>query len=135
MPDKDSTKKRILKNPQSFRERALKASEEKRDAKPRSHKARSGIGKLLSPIVKPIKELGKNKTVKKILRPFHYIGLIVWPKYLRSSFKELKLVTWPTWRQSRRLTYAVIIFAVVFGTAIAVVDEVLGKIFKNILLK
>jgi preprotein translocase SecE subunit len=60
---------------------------------------------------------------------------ILVPKYFREAFKELKLVSWPNWQQSRKLTYAVLSFAVVFGTVIAVVDLGLDRVFKTILLK
>jgi preprotein translocase SecE subunit len=63
------------------------------------------------------------------------IGKILVPKYFREAFKELKLVSWPNWQQSRKLTYAVLSFAVVFGTVIAVVDLGLDRVFKTILLK
>jgi preprotein translocase SecE subunit len=49
--------------------------------------------------------------------------------------QELRLVTWPNWKQSRQLTFAVLVFAVIFGAAIAVVDYGLDKVFRNILLK
>jgi preprotein translocase SecE subunit len=44
-------------------------------------------------------------------------------------------VTWPTWRESRRLTGAVILFSVIFGGLIAIVDYGLDKLFKQLLLK
>lgn len=86
------------------------------------------IGKPLRPIGRLLKWLGHFK----VMRIIGYI--LVWP-YFRNSWKELRQVTWPTRRESRRLTLAVIIFAVVFGTLIAVVDYGLDKIFKRILLK
>ena len=75
----------------------------------------------------------------KVWRPFKFIfrwlGLILWPPYFRHSFRELKLVTWPNWRQSWRLTFAVLAFAAVFGAAIAGIDYGLDKLFKEVLLK
>lgn len=75
----------------------------------------------------------------KWFKPFRFIGkwlgLIVWPPYFRHSFRELKLVTWPNFRESWRLTFAVLAFAAVFGAAIAGLDFGLDKLFKEVLLK
>jgi preprotein translocase SecE subunit len=72
-------------------------------------------------------------------RPFRFvgrwIGLILWPPYFRNSARELMLVTWPNFRQTWRLTFAVLSFAAVFGLLIAGVDYGLDKLFKEVLLK
>lgn len=134
MADKPAKKtKRRVKNPETFRERALKASEA-------SPTKRQGIVKrVLSPVFKPLAKAVRSffgqKAFKPFRRPFKLIGKIIFPVYLRRSWQELRLVTWPSWRESRRLTFAVLIFAVVFGAAVAGVDYGLDKIFKNILLK
>ncbi|MCA9318876.1 preprotein translocase subunit SecE [Candidatus Saccharibacteria bacterium] len=52
-----------------------------------------------------------------------------------SSWKELRQVTWPTFKESRRLTSAVIIFSIMFGLLIALTDFLLDKLFKQFLLK
>jgi preprotein translocase SecE subunit len=75
----------------------------------------------------------------KFWRPFRFVfrwlGLILWPPYFRHSFQELKLVTWPNFKQSWRLTFAVLGFAAVFGALIAGLDFGLDKLFKEVLLK
>lgn len=75
----------------------------------------------------------------KAWRPFRFVGkwlgFIVWPPYFRQSFRELKLVTWPDFRESWRLTFAVLAFAAVFGALIAGLDFGLDKLFKEVLLK
>ena len=75
----------------------------------------------------------------KFWRPFRFIakwvGLVLWPPYFRQSFGELKLVTWPNFRESWRLTFAVLAFAAVFGALIAGLDFGLDKLFKEVLLK
>jgi preprotein translocase SecE subunit len=72
-------------------------------------------------------------------KPFRFIGkwlgLILLPPYVRNSFQELKLVTWPNFRQTLRLTFAVLAFSVVFGAFIAAIDYGLDKLFKEVLLK
>jgi preprotein translocase SecE subunit len=65
----------------------------------------------------------------------HWVGLLFWPPYFRRSFGELRMVTWTNWRQTWRLTFAVLGFAAVFGLVIAGVDYGLDKLFKEVLLK
>ena len=131
MADQPAKSKRRVKNPDTFRERALKAAETSAQPKQFS-RLRSAIGKLLSPIFRPI-----GKVLAKFFgwKPVRLIGKVIFPRYFRGSWRELKLVTWPNWKQSRQLTFAVLVFAVVFGALIAVVDFGLDKLFRNILLK
>jgi preprotein translocase SecE subunit len=128
--------KRRVKNPETFRERAIKAADTA--AKPSSAKRgrvkRAG-GKLVRPVASPIKKVAGSKPLRPLVKVLKFIGKIIFPSYFRQSWRELKLVTWPTWKQSRQLTFAVLIFAVVFGAIISGVDYGLDKIFRNVLLK
>lgn len=132
------SKRRIVKNPETFRERAVKAVEA--SDKP-SRKSRVGaviswpFKKIFRPIRRFFKWLVKYQPFKFIAKILHYIGLVLLPPYVRNSWKELKLVTWPNWKQSRQLTFAVLVFAVIFGILVFVVDLALDKIFRQILLK
>ena len=130
--------KRIVKNPETFRERAIKATEAG-DQPSRFKRVRQTIGKLLRAIFRPFKAIlvaiFSLAIFKVFRRPLRLIGRILLPKYFRESWRELKQVTWPTWQQSRQLTSAVLVFAIVFGAVIAVVDFGLDKLFRNILLK
>ncbi len=133
-----SKSKRRVKNPETFRERAIKATEA--TEKPRKFsKVKRVFGKIFRAIFSPIgrffSKLFKIQPFKAIAKVCYWIGLIIWPRYFRNSLKELKYVTWPNWKQSRQLTFAVMIFAIVFGATIALVDLGLDKLFKNILLK
>ncbi len=121
MADEQPTKpktKRLVKNPETFRERAVKASEGN-DKPSRSGRAKSAGGKLTKPAAKPFRAVGKR----------------IIPPYIRNSWQELRKVTWPSWPQSRRLTVAVLIFAIVFGVLIAAVDYALDRIFQDVLFK
>jgi preprotein translocase SecE subunit len=119
-PAKAKTK-RLVKDPETFRERALKASED--SGKPaRSAGIKQAGGKIASPVA-------------FLFKPLRAIGRVIFPAYFRNSWQELRLVTWPTWKQSRQLTFAVLVFAVIFGAIIALVDYGLDKVFRNILLK
>lgn len=126
--------KRRLRNPESFREKALKANTEKKE--------NPILRRTKQVLAYPFKQLGRGvkaffglSIFKPFRKPARIIGRILLPSYFRKSFIELKLVTWPTFKQSRQLTYAVLVFAVVFGLAIAGLDWALDKAFRNLLLK
>lgn len=128
MADTKPTKaKRLVKNPETFRERAVKAGEAG-DKPTRSETVKKAGGSLFSPLTSPLRRIGNFK-------PVRLVGKVIVPPYVRNSWKELKLVTWPTWKESRQLTFAVLVFAIIFGAVIALVDFGLDKIFRNILLK
>jgi preprotein translocase SecE subunit len=136
MADKQPTKsKRRVKNPETFRERALKANEAAGRSKAKVGVGRSvgtGFGYVTRPfvrILKPVLTSLPFRLVGKVLGKVLFLGSF------RRSWQELRQVNWPNWRQSRRLTMAVLIFAIVFGAAIAGVDFVMEKAFKDILLK
>ena len=56
------------------------------------------------------------------------------PSYFREAARELKQVTWPTRKETWKLTFAVFLFAIIFGLVIAVVDYGLDKVFRKVLL-
>jgi preprotein translocase SecE subunit len=107
----------------------------------KAEKPRSGaLDAFWSGFTSPVRKFAGLKIWQsKGWRPFRFVGkwlgLIVWPPYFRQSFRELKLVTWPDFRQSWRLTFAVLAFAAVFGALIAGLDFGLDKLFKEVLLK
>jgi preprotein translocase SecE subunit len=126
--------KRRVKNPETFRQRAVKAAEA--DGKPaKTTRLRASGAKATEPLRRSVRQVAGNEALKPLRKPARILGKILVPPYLRNSWAELKLVTWPNWTESRRLTTAVLIFAVIFGASIAGVDWGLDKIFKNILLK
>jgi preprotein translocase SecE subunit len=75
------------------------------------------------------------KFLKTVLKPVIWLGNKIVPKYFKNSFKELKLVTWPNRKESRQLTSAVIVFAVVLSLIVALIDLGLDKVFKKVILK
>ncbi|HEY5152866.1 MAG TPA: preprotein translocase subunit SecE [Candidatus Saccharimonadales bacterium] len=132
MPDEPAKKaKRLVKNPETFRERAIKASEDS-DKPKRGTRLKQAGGKVTSPVFKPV---GKASRTIFAFKPVSLVGKIILPVYVRRSWQELRQVTWPSWRESRRLTFAVLVFAIIFGASIALVDYGLDKIFRHILLK
>ncbi|HET8992039.1 MAG TPA: preprotein translocase subunit SecE [Candidatus Saccharimonadales bacterium] len=132
-PAKKSRARRV-KSPESFREKAAKAGSEK-PKRNRLGVVSKTFRKITSAIKSPFKKAGNTRIGKILKKPFRIISVILLIPYFKGSFKELKLVSWPSFKQSRKLTYAVLAFAIVFGTAIAGLDWALGKIFKQILIK
>jgi len=129
--------KRRVRNPETFRERALKAAEtteRPQRAKPLI-KGTKAAGSVFKPLGRALGKLYNAKAFKPVRKVLSIIGDILFVGYFRRSWQELRDVTWPNWQQSRRLTFAVLVFAVVFGAVIAGVDWVLDKAFKDLLLK
>jgi preprotein translocase SecE subunit len=56
------------------------------------------------------------------------------PKFLSEAWEQLKLVRWPNAREVIGLTFAVIIFAILFGGFIGLSDYFLEIIFRRIIL-
>lgn len=83
----------------------------------------------------PLKQIGHGLRWFFTSKPMRFITKWTGIRYIIDSWKELRGVTWPSFKQSVKLTSAVIIFSVIFGLLIAVVDFFLDKIFKQILLK
>jgi preprotein translocase SecE subunit len=129
MTDKPSSKRK-LKQPQSVREKVKQSK-----ATISKPKKKSKLKKVILARFNILKKiLVKYKAFRILSKIFNFIGLIIVPKYLRSSWDELKLVTWPNRRESIRLSYAVLAFAVVFGALVAALDYGLNDLFKIILL-
>ncbi|MDL2342180.1 MAG: preprotein translocase subunit SecE [Patescibacteria group bacterium] len=129
-----ATSTRKVKNPETFRERALKASEQSQQPDRRS-RIRSVAGKPARPIAGIAKKASGNKVLRVLAKPFRLLGRILFPKYFRNSYRELRQVQWPDRRESRQLTFAVLAFAFVFGAFVAILDFGLDKLFRGVLLK
>ena len=123
--------KRKLRPAQTVREKAEAANV----VKPVKIKRRSVVAsKIALPFKKTGAFLAKYKFFRGVAKVLKFIGRIIVPGYFRSSWAEIKLVTWPSRRETRRLTMAVIGFAVVFGVVIASLDYGLGHLFRIIIL-
>jgi preprotein translocase SecE subunit len=126
-------KRRIVKKAETVREKAKRVSVDKPNKE-------GGVVRLtLGYIALPFKWIGRQ--IAKFGRflgkykVFRVIGRILWPNYFRSSWKELRQVTWPTRRETWQLTLAVIIFSVIFGVLVAIVDYGLDKAFKQLIIE
>ncbi len=120
------------KKNQTIRERAAKKSAEK----PR--RIRSATSKLASPISKA---RGFGKREYHMPLPDNKVGRFlgrrvkIVPKYFSEAFQEVKLVTWPNRKDTIRLTSAVFIFSLIFAVVVGLLDFVLDKLFKELILK
>lgn len=90
-------------------------------------------------VVRPSSAL---RPLRRILSPlgviFRPIGRVLGrfvPGYFKNAWQELGQVTWPNRRETWQLTSAVLIFAIVFGALVAVVDLGLSEMFKRVILK
>lgn len=133
MAEPAKPKRRMVKKVETVREKAAKASQPKQPKK-------NGVIRLaLGYIAWPFKWIGRKLAkLGRLLgkyKVFRVIGRVFWPTYFRNSWKELKQVTWPTRRETRHLTLAVIIFSVIFGLLIAVVDYGLDKLFRKLIIE
>jgi preprotein translocase SecE subunit len=131
------TTKRRVKDPVTFRQQALNAAES--SGKPtRKHRIARLIVRTIRAVTRPVARvlmvIFNRKPFTWLKRPLNILGKIIVPPYVRNSWKELRLVSWPSWGQSVRLTFAVLVFAAIFGLVIAGVDYVLDKIFRQILI-
>lgn len=110
----------------------LREQSEQAQAKSAKPKTRSRIGRIISA---PFRFIGRLFRPLGKFKFFRVIGYIFAPPYIRSAFKELRLVTWPNAKQTRQLTFAVIIFSLVFGVLAAIVDFGLDRLFRSVILK
>jgi len=124
----------------SLREHAAKSRD--KAAQPRRLRQASATAK------KPVNALVR--LIKTVLRPFSFVLLpfktrrarfvgriiskIFLLGYFVNSWKELREVDWPDRRTTLKLMLAVIIFSTIFGIFITLVDYVLDKLFRSLLI-
>jgi preprotein translocase SecE subunit len=129
----DKPAKRRIRNPETFRERAVKATQEGEKPK-RSGRLKRTAARATGPFKMVLRKIFDRQPFRLLVKPLRLIGKVLLPAYVRNSWIELKQVTWPNWKQSRQLTVAVLIFAIIFGVTVAGVDYVLDKAFRHIIL-
>lgn len=123
-------KRRLRGSSETVRERT-----EKSKLRAAAPKKPSRTRAFISGFFAPLRWLGRMIGKLERFRIFRWIGYVIFPVYIRNSWRELRLVTWPSRRQSLQLTNAVIIFSIIFGLLVAVVDYGLDKLFKEFIIK
>lgn len=126
--DTSKPKRRLVKKAETVREKVEKTNADATREPRRITKTTRRIGA-------PFRAVGRGLAKTGRLKPFRILGLILVPPYFRNSWKELRQVTWPKFKDSLRLTSAVVIFASIFGIFIAVLDFGLEKLFREVILK
>jgi preprotein translocase SecE subunit len=72
--------------------------------------------------------------IRLIWKPISWLLRHIIPPYFKNSWKEIKQVTWPSFKDTTKLTFIVLLFAMIFGGVIAAVDYGLDKVFKALIL-
>ncbi|CAN5426331.1 hypothetical protein BH10PAT3_BH10PAT3_4800 [soil metagenome] len=91
--------------------------------------------KIVAVPLRPLRILAKPFNIRPVRFVFRWIGRILLPRYFRNSYKELRQVSWPTRRETWKLTFAVLIFAIIFGFLVSVTDYGLDKVIRRIVLR
>lgn len=133
-------KKRQLKKAETVRDRVERAGSEQ----PKKRRIKATAGKAS----RPFKLVGR--AVTKVLRPFVFVlkpfrtrparfigrllASILLLKFFRASWGEVRQVEWPDLRTTLRLTVAVFVFSILFGTIIAITDYGLDKVFRKVFI-
>ncbi len=134
MAAEESKKKRRIKKVETVREKTEKST----TAKPKPHRIKRAASGVKRPII-----AARNVARKEyhIVKPkegkesgFFTKSRRLTPGFLVNAWKELRQVTWPSRGETFKLTLAVLIFAVVLGLAIAGVDYLLQKLFREVIL-
>jgi preprotein translocase SecE subunit len=125
-------KRRLRTNSETVRERTAKAQQQRSSDGTKKSNVFSAFG---NGFLWPLRQIGRAFAKLGRFRVFRIIGRIFYPRYFRNSIAELRQVSWPDRLTTFRLTYAVIIFSVLFGAIVAVVDFGLDKLFKEFIIK
>ena len=128
---KDKKAKLPVKKTQTVRERAEKAT----NAAPKTRRLRTTAGKVGRPL-SAASRVGKREYHLPL--PDNKIGRFLgkrgrlFPRYFVDAWNELREVTWPNARETTRMTFAVVMFSIIFAAVVALIDTGLGKIFRKV---
>jgi preprotein translocase SecE subunit len=118
MPDKESTKSK---------DESLRQIVEKNLAKEKTDQKESRLDKLR--VARDKRKEDARQAERGLLRRFFSKF-----RFLTSPFSEIRLVTWPNRKVTLRLTFAVVIFATIFGIMVSLLDWGFEIIFKKVFL-
>lgn len=125
-------KPRVRKT-ETLRQRNGRMSSKRLEGSKKSSQGR--LKSLAKAVFQPLRFLLWPFKLKFVAKPLRLLGLVLWPRYFRNSFKELRQVKWPDRRQTWRLTFAVLVFALVFGFLVTITDYGLDKVIRRIVLR
>lgn len=135
--DNKSKKRPVAKKTETLRQRTDRVTSDAQ--KPKSRRIRNTADTVAKPLHRLRHVAAKEYHVVPL--PNNRLGRVLgkrvrlFPRFFLNAWKELLRVDWPNNILTLRLTFAVFIFALVFGTIITVVDFGLDKVFKQVFLK
>ncbi len=142
MAEEETSKKkpRIRKSAPTIRERVEteQAKSEKATKPSRAKRLTSKAGRPFKAVVRRRPHLGSNRVTRllgKVFKPLVWLLNKIAPRYFVNAWREVRQVTWTTRRETWRLTFAVFVFASIFGAIAYGVDKGLDDIFKKFVLK
>lgn len=132
--------KRQLKKVETVRERVERSS----TGQPRKRRISStantasrpfkAVGKVIAKVLRPLAFVLKPFKTKPVRFVGRVIAAILFLKFFRASWKEVRQVEWPDMRTTLRLTVAVFVFSILFGSLIAITDFGLDKLFRKVFI-
>lgn len=128
----DSKPSRRIRKVETVRERAEKANVGPKPRRIRQVTAGAGEG-LKSAGSKVRREYHPIKLPDNKLGRFLTKSRRIIPSFFHEAWAELKQVSWPNRRDTAKFTLAVLVFAFLFGSIIAIVDYGLERLFKSLL--
>jgi preprotein translocase SecE subunit len=130
-------KKPRVRKVETVRERAEKATAkaEAKDTKANKRPVRSAAKVVAKPFKKPARAVSWPFRLRPVRFVFRWVGRILWPRYFRNAFKELRQVTWPSRKDTWKLTFAVLLFAIIFGLLATLTDYGLDKVIRRIVFR
>ena len=129
--------------------RRIKASADDTSAKPRvaRNSAASEVREGKKPATTSTKTVEKsskpstkakrtdNKSAKRTKKPFIlFRPFIALGRYIRDSWRELRKVEWPSRRATWKMTLAVIVFCVIIGVLVLVLDWASQWLIQEVIL-
>jgi preprotein translocase SecE subunit len=93
------------------------------------------LGRLFSAIGRPFRFILWPFKTRPVRFTGRWLARLLLITYFWGAWQELRQVTWPDRKETRQLTVAVFVFAIIFSALITAVDYGLDKVFKNVLLK
>ena len=122
-----SSKKEVAK-PQTLREKLESKPVEKKQSKKRGQSIGGRVNQWLQTPLLTHKasssSLGEALTRQRSMLP----------KYVHDSWAEVRQITWPKFGQALRLTWAVLVFAVIFSVIVSILDWALSQLFNEFIL-
>lgn len=108
------------------------ASEVREDKKPATTSTKT-VEKSSKPSTKAKRT--DNKSAKRTKKPFIlFRPFIALGRYIRDSWRELRKVEWPSRRATWKMTLAVIVFCVIIGVLVLVLDWASQWLIQEVIL-